>query len=98
MKHLFPVVLGLLVAMPAAAQSGRGSINQGAPTVSQTVEAGGAKIQLNYTSIAWGQGATFNRAMDKEKGGKARTGINNQAKASPMGTFTTSVPLTCGDL
>jgi hypothetical protein len=98
MKHVLPLVLGLLLAVPAAAQAGKGSINQGAPTVNQTVNAGDAKISLNYTSINFGKGAAMTRLMDKDKGGKARESVNNQAKAQPMGTFSTSVALTCGDV
>jgi hypothetical protein len=97
MKHSLPLVLGLLMAVPAVAQRS-GMINQNAPSVSQTVTAGDAKITLDYTSIAWGQGRIFNAAMDKSGGGKARDSINNSAKQNPAGKFTTSVDLTCGDL
>ncbi len=98
MKTSLPLVLGLLLAVPAIAQSGKGSINMGAPTVNQTVTAGDAKISLNYTSMNWGKGAQMTRLMDKEKGAKSREGVNNLAKSSPMGTFNTSVALTCGDV
>jgi hypothetical protein len=73
-------------------------INQNAPTVSQTVMAGGAKIQLDYTSIAWGRGEAFNSAMDKTDGADARKAITELAKKKPIGTFSSSVDVTIGTL
>jgi hypothetical protein len=96
--HKF-LVLSLAVALgaPAFAQKS-GSINRNAPTIAQTVTAGDAKISLNYTSIAWGMGQTFEAAMDKENGAQAREGINNAAKRTPLGDFSTNVDLKCGEL
>jgi hypothetical protein len=98
MKQSLTLVLGLLLSVPALAQSGQGSINQDAPQVKQTVVAGDAKISLDYTSINWGRGQAMSRVMDKDKGGQARQRLNALAKQSPMGSFSTTVPLTCGDL
>ena len=73
-------------------------INRNAPTVSQTVTAGDAKITLDYTSIAFGQGQAFNAAMDKANGAEARQNINELAKKKPIGTFTTNVAVEIGTL
>jgi len=97
MKHSLPLVLGLLMAVPAVAQRS-GSINRKFPTVSQTVTNGDSKITLDYNSIALGEGRTFNAAMDKAAGADARKMINDSAKQNPAGKFTTSVDLVCGDL
>jgi hypothetical protein len=36
--------------------------------------------------------------MDKDKGAGTRQSINNNAKKSPLASFSTTVDLTCGDL
>jgi len=96
MNRYVTLVVGLLMAVPVAAQKS-GMINQNAPKLTQSLTAGEAKIQLDYTSIAWGQGQAFNAAMDKGNG-DARKQINELAKSKPIGSFTTSVDLTCGDV
>ena len=96
MNQLLSLALAAALCAPAFAQK-MGSANRNAPTVQQTVMAGDAKISLNYSSIIFGSGAQFEAAMDKDKGAQARTGINETAKKSPLGEFTTSVDVVCGD-
>jgi hypothetical protein len=95
MNRYLTLAVGLCMALPVAAQKS-GMINNNAPQVKQSITAGDAKIQLDYTSIAWGQGQAFNAAMDKG-GGKARERINDLAKNQPIGSFNTSVDLMCGE-
>lgn len=97
MKNCLPLVLGLLMAAPAVAQQS-GMANRNAPTVAQTVTSGDNKISLNYTSIAWVRGDIIKQAMDKAGGAEKRKEINDLAKSKPVGTFTNSVDLTCGEL
>ena len=89
--------LAVAFCAPAFAQK-MGSTNSDAPMVKQTVEAGDAKISLDYTSITWADGRTMGRIMDKENGGRMRSRINETASASPLGSLNTSVDLMCGDL
>ena len=96
MKLLLTLCAAALCA-PAFAQKS-GSINRNAPAITQTVTAGEAKISLNYTSIAWGQGKTFEQAMDKANGGDARQMINTNAKKSPLAELSTTVELMCDKL
>ena len=96
MNRYVTLVVGLLMAVPAAAQKS-GMINNNAPKLTQSLTAGDAKIQLDYTSIAWGQGRAFNAAMDKGNG-DARKQLNDLAKSQPIGSFSTTVDLTCGDV
>src|SRR5690242_10974473 len=96
MNRYLTLAVGLLMAVPAAAQKS-GMINRNAPKLTQSFTVGDAKIQLDYTSIAWGQGQAFNAAMDKN-GGDHRKEINELAKNQPIGSFNTSVDLTCGDV
>jgi hypothetical protein len=96
--HKFLVVsLAAALCAPAFAQKS-GSINRNAPTISQTVAMGDAKISLNYTALAYGMGQAFEAAMDKANGAQAREGINTSAKKTPLGDFSTSIALKCGDL
>jgi hypothetical protein len=97
MNKLLSLALAAALCAPAFAQVS-GMINQGAPTMSQTLTAGGAKIQLDYTSIAWGRGEMFTKAMDKADGADARKGINELSKKKPIGSFSTSVDVTIGTL
>jgi hypothetical protein len=97
MKLLLTMCAAAALCTPAFAQKS-GMINRNAPTISQTVTAGNAKISLNYTSLAWGQGKAFDEAMDKAGGADARKNINDLAKKQPIGDLSTSVDLTCGDL
>ena len=97
MNKFLSLALAAALCAPAFAQQS-GMINQNAPTVSQTVSAGGAKIQLDYTSIAWGRGDAFNKAMDKADGADARKSINELAKKKPIGTFSTNVDVMVGTL
>src|SRR5262249_26973320 len=95
MKRYLP--LALLLAVPAVAQHG-GMANMNAPTLTQSYTSGDTKISLNYTSIAWVRGDKVKTAMDKANGADARKEINELAKSKPIGTFTTSADLVCGDL
>lgn len=97
MKSFLVLALCASLSAPAFAQK-MGMSNNNAPTVTQTVENAGAKISLNYTSITWAGGRTMEAAMNKEKGGATRERINSTAKQAPLGTMTTSVDLSCGDL
>src|SRR5215510_14212768 len=58
MKLLLSLCAAAALCAPASAQQS-GMINRNAPTITQTVTAGAAKISLNYTSIAWGRGEAF---------------------------------------
>lgn len=97
MKHFLSLALAAALCAPAVAQK-MGMTNSNAPTIAQSIEVGGAKMSLNYTSITWSGGKTMTAIMDKEKGERTRTRVNGQAKDAPLGTFTTSVPVTCGKL
>ena len=88
--------LAATLCVPAFAQK-MGMTNSDAPTVKQTVAAGDAKISLDYTSITWATGKTMTAIMDKEKGARFRTRINEGASESPLGSLNTSVDLMCGN-
>lgn len=97
MKHLLSLALAAALCAPAFAQK-MGMTNTNAPAISQSIELGGAKMSLNYTSITWSGGKTMTAIMDKEKGERNRSRVNTQAKDAPLGAFTTSVPVTIGSL
>lgn len=92
---LFTFVLAAALCTPAFAQIS-GSANRNPPTIKQSITTGGATISLDYMSAVWGK--TVEMAMDKEKGAGTRTMINDLAKSKPLGTFTTSTDVACGDL
>jgi len=96
-KFLTIVLTTALFAAPAFAQKMGGS-NRNAPTLEQSITAGGAKMSLNYTSITWGSGESMKSAMDKANGAGMRDHINGAAAKAPLGTFNTSVAVTCGDV
>ncbi len=96
MKKLLPLVLGLVLAVPAAAQR-MGSTNANAPTISQKIDfADGSKLSCEYLAITWASGRTMTAIMDKEKGERTRTRVNGSAKDSPLGEFSTSSAVTVG--
>lgn len=97
MKKLLTIALAAALCAPAFAQK-MGMTNSNAPTVKQAVESEGAKISLNYTSITWADGKTMNMLTDKEKGARSRQRLNDNAAKSPLGSFSTSVSVKCGDL
>jgi hypothetical protein len=97
MSKFVSFALAAALCAPAFAQK-MGMTNANAPAIEQTIMAGDAKMSLNYTSITWSGGKTMTQIMDKEKGERARTRVNSTAKEAPLGTFTTSVDVTCGDL
>jgi hypothetical protein len=97
MKKFLSFVLAAALCAPAFAQK-MGSTNTDAPAMKQSIEAGGAKMSLDYTSITWADGKTMSRLMDKEKGANARKRISENAASSPLGSFSTSVDVKCGDL
>jgi len=92
---LFTFVLAAALCTPAFAQIS-GSANRNPPEIKQSITTGGATISLDYKSVVWGN--TIAMAMDKEKGAETRTMINGLAKTKPLGTFTTSTDVACGDL
>ena len=97
MKKFLTFALAAALCTPVFAQK-TGSSNSNAPTVEQTISAGGAKMTLNYTSITWASGKTLETAMDKENGAGTRDYINGQATKKPLASFSTTVAVTCGDL
>ena len=97
MKKFLTFALAAALCTPVFAQK-TGSSNSNAPTVEQTISAGGAKMTLNYTSITWASGKTLETAMDKENGAGTRDYINGQATKKPLAMFSTTVAVTCGDL
>jgi hypothetical protein len=97
MNKFASLAFAAALCAPAFAQK-MGMTNSNAPTIEQTIMAGDAKMSLNYTSITWASGKTMTAIMDKEKGERARSRVNSTAKDAPLGTFTTSVDVTCGDL
>jgi len=92
---LFTFVLAAALCTPAFAQIS-GSANRNAPEIKQSITTGGATISLDYKSVVWGN--TPAMAMDKDKGAETRGMINELAKTKPLGTLTSSVDVTCGDL
>ncbi|MFY9345397.1 MAG: hypothetical protein WAT39_23095 [Planctomycetota bacterium] len=97
MKTILSLAFAAALCAPVSAQK-MGMTNTNAPTVKQTVMAGDAKISLDYTSITWASGSTMTAIMDKDKGARARTRVNNTAPNEPLGTLSTSIDVTCGDL
>jgi hypothetical protein len=97
MNKFLSFVLAAALCAPAFAQK-MGSTNSDAPAITQSIEAGGAKMSLNYTAVTWAEGKTMARLMDKEKGAGARKRISDNAAGSPLGSFTSSVDVMCGDL
>jgi len=97
MKKILTLALALTLTTPSFAQR-MGSLNRNAPTVKQSVEAGQAKISLNYTSINWGDGRTMKMVSDKENGARARQMVNGSAAENPIAQFSSSVNVDCGEL
>ena len=97
MNKLLTLALAASLCTPLLAQK-MGSTNTNAPSVKQTVMAGEHEISLDYISITWASGKTMTTLMDKEKGGRARDRVNNMAKDAPLGTFSCSSAVKCGDL
>lgn len=95
MNKLLTIVLATALCTPVFAQKS-GSANRNAPTLKQSITTGGATISLDYISIVWGN--TPAMAMDKEKGADTRAMINGMAVKTPLGTFNSSVAVTCGDV
>ena len=96
MKKLLSLVLAAALCAPAFAQK-MGSTNSNAPMMKQTIEAGSAKMSLDYEAITWADGKTMARIMDKEKGAGARKRISESAAQAPLGSFTTSVECKIGE-
>ena len=87
MKAFLSFALAAALCAPAFAQK-MGSTNSNAPMMKQTIEAGSAKMSLDYEAITWADGKTMSRIMDKEKGAGARKRISESAPQAPLGTFT----------
>ena len=96
MKKILSFALAAALCAPAFAQK-MGSTNSNAPALKQSIEAKGASMSLDYQAITWAEGKTMARIMDKEKGAGFRKRINESAADSPLGTFKTSVDVSCGD-
>lgn len=97
MKKLLSIVLAAALCAPAFAQK-MGSTNTNAPALKQSITAGDAKMSLDYTSIVWAEGKMMARLGDKENGAKARERFNAAGPNAPLGQFTSSVDVKCGDL
>jgi hypothetical protein len=97
MKKLLSLVLFASLCTPAFAQK-MGGTNRNAPTIKQSITVAGATISLDYTSITWASGETMKTIMDKANGGGAREMVNNNAMKTPLGTFTSTIAVSCGDL
>ena len=97
MKNLFSIVLVTALCAPAFAQK-EGATNRGAPEIKQTITAGNNKISLDYISITWARGEKMAALMDKANGAGARKDLNASAPQKPLGSFSTSTDVTCGDL
>jgi len=97
MKKFLSFALAAALCAPAFAQK-MGSSNTNAPALKQSLTAGDAKMSLDYTSITWASGQTMTMLADKEKGAKARERVNGNAAKNPLGSFSTSIDVTCGDV
>jgi hypothetical protein len=97
MKKILAFVLAAALCAPAFAQV-MGSTNSNPPMLKQSLTAGEAKMSLDYKSITWADGKTMSRIMDKEKGAAVRKRISESASQAPIGTFTSSIDVMCGDL
>jgi hypothetical protein len=97
MKKFLTLALAAALCTPAFAQK-MGSSNRNAPAIEQSITVAGAKMSLNYTSITWATGKTMDQAMDKANGAGTREFINKTAAKAPLATFSTSVPVACGEL
>lgn len=96
MKHLFQASLVLFLASAPALAQKMGSANTDAPVCSESITfKSGETIKLEYQASVWGK--TIERAMDKEKGERARTMINTSAEKTPIGAFSTSSDIQIGD-
>jgi hypothetical protein len=95
MKKLLTLALAAALCAPAFAQKG-GSLNRNAPTIKQSITVGDVKMSLDYTSIAFGEGKTFNSVMDKANA-EARKRINDMAPKTALGKFSSTVDVSVGD-
>lgn len=96
MKNLFSIVLVTALCAPAFAQK-EGMSNRNAPEIKQTITAGNNKISLDYISITWARGEKMAALQDKANGAEARKELNASAPQKPLGSFSTSTDVTCGD-
>ncbi|MBK8978376.1 MAG: DUF2911 domain-containing protein [Planctomycetes bacterium] len=78
------ILLACSLALPAAAQQ-MGSINRETPTVESSIEfAGGAKVELSYRALSFGEGQFMKRVKESEQ---FRNMVTQNAKANPVGTL-----------
>lgn len=96
MNRLLSITFAIACCAPVFAQK-MGSTNTNAPTLKQSIAIGDAKMSLNYTSITWADGKTMATLMDKERGARARTRLNETAKTAPLAEFSSSIDLMCGN-
>jgi hypothetical protein len=91
------LVLAAALAAPGTAQR-MGSSNSDAPTVTQTIQFAkqSSPVEIKYTAVTWADGKTMEAIANKENGARTRQRINNSAKNSPLGSFSTPVAITLG--
>ncbi len=94
MKILISIALSVaLLAVGVTAQR-MGHSNTNAPTVGQSLNlAEKGSVELSYTSITWARGTWAAQLADEATRGQKRVEINEAAKTTPLGSFTTSVDL-----
>jgi hypothetical protein len=88
-------VLLLGASLPALAQV-MGSSNRNAPKIGQTIAFGGDTIELNYTSITWGEGQWAAQLADEGTKAATRERINGNATKTPMGSLKCSAAIVIG--
>ena len=85
MKFVTALACASLITCGLQAQV-RGSINRGAPKVSNTIEMGGNKLHVDYTSIRFGEGG-WKKIKDDASGHEA---FNKFAESKPIGNVKTT--------
>lgn len=93
MKSLSLAIALAGLAIPLSAQV-RGSINQGAPTVSSSIEfSGGGKVEVSYIAANFGRGDFLGQL---ENSARAREGLNKRAAQRPLGSLEVTKAMTIG--
>ena len=88
MKFVLALACGAVLTAGLQAQIS-GSINRGAPKVTNSIEMGGNKLQVSYTSIRFGDGAWQKIKDDKE----SHERFNKFAEGKPIGHVKTTCDL-----
>jgi hypothetical protein len=89
MKSVIALTCAALMTCGLQAQIG-GSINRGAPKVSNTIEMGKDKLEVSYTAIRFGEGA-WQKIKDNAD---RHERFNKFAASTPIGSVKTSCDLT----